>query len=411
MIAALAAFALLVPQQDNDALKKKILQDVEKRLKSQDDRLLKDIERVIEEELHRPAAGAPAARQDVAPKADGPRKGRGYMGVRPGDLTDAEKAALKIKSGIKVVEVVEGGPGEKAGLKKDDVITAIDGRAIDSPQDVPGIVQAAGAGSKLKIDLLRGGEKKSLEVTLGKHPLDEQQGKAEPPKEGDLRERLKKFKEAEPRQDPPKAPAPKPKKAEPKQDEPGEEDDLFAFDDTMMEQFRGLFEQFGMDPEQFFDQGKDGKYRFKKDWNQLFKGMEKFFKDLPRGLPGLQPEEDPEPEPEPAPKKPAAKAPKAPAAPKVWMGFLGEEVGDDLRTQLDLEGGVLVTDVSPGGPAEKAGLKKSDVILKMDGKAVKGPDDLAGVMSGAKAGQEMTLVVLRKGKEQTLKVTLAERKE
>jgi S1-C subfamily serine protease len=173
-----------------------------------------------------------------------------------------------------------------------------------------------------------------------------------------------------------------------------------------MEQFRGLFEQFGMDPEQFFDQGKDGKYRFKKDWNQLFKGMEKFFKDMPRGLPGLEPEE--EPEAPPAPKKPAA---KKPAAPRVWMGLLGEEVGDDLRAQLDLEGGVLVTDVSPGGPAEKAGLKKSDVILKIDGKPLKGPDALAEFIAGAKAGQDVTVTVLRKGKEQALKLTLAERKE
>ena len=396
MIAALSALLLLAPAQDNDALKKKILRDVEQRLKSQEERLLKDIERVIDEELGRPKAAAPA------PKADVPKGGRGYMGVRPGDLSDEETASLKITAGIKVVEVVEGGPGEKAGLKKDDVITAIDGRAIDSPQEVPTIVQAAGAGAKLKIDILRGGEKKSLEVTLGRHPLDEQQGKAEPPKEGDLRERLKKFKEAEPKQDPPKAPAPK--KAEPKQEDPAEEDDLFAFDDTMMEQFRGLFEQFGMDPEQFFDQGKDGKYRFKKDWNQLFKGLEKFFKDMPRGLPGFEPDEDPAP----APKKPAA---KKPAAPRVWMGLLGEEVGDDLRAQLDLEGGILVTDVSPGGPAEKAGLKKSDVILKIDGKALKGPDALAEFMAGAKAGQDVTVTVLRKGKEQALKLTLAERKE
>lgn len=407
MIAALAALSLLAPQQDNDALKKKLLTDVEKRLKSEDDRLLKDIEKVIDEELKRGKA-APAP----APKAvDAPRKGRGYMGVRPGDLSDEEKAELKIKNGIKVVEVVDGGPGQKAGLKKDDVITAIDGRPIDSPQDVPTIVQAAGAGAKLKVDVLRGGEKKSIEVTLGKHPLDEQeQGKAEPPKEGDLRERLKKFKEAEPKQDAPKAPAPK-KAPAPPQEEPDEEGDLFAFDDEMMEQFRGLFEQFGVDPEQFFEQGKDGKFRFKQDWNQLFKGMEKFFKDMPKGLPGLQPEEDPEPAPAPAPKKPAAKAPKAPAAPKVWMGFLGEDVGDDLRAQLDLEGGVLVTDVSPGGPAEKAGLKKSDVILKLDGKPLKGPDALADFMGGAKAGQDVTLLVLRKGKEQTLKVTLGERKE
>lgn len=400
MIAALAALSLLAPAaaQDDAQLKKKLLADVEKRLKAEDAKLLKDIERVLDEELNRKGK----APQD-APKAELPKKGpRGYMGVRPGDLSDEEKAELKIKNGIKIVEVVEGGPGEAAGLRKNDVITAIDGKGVDSPQEVPAIVQAAGAGAKLKVDVLRNGEKKSFDVTLGKHPLDEQQGKAEPPKEGDLRERLRKFKEAEPKKD-------APKKAEPQEDGEEGEDDLFAFDDQMMEQFRGLFEQFGMDPEQFFEQGKDGKYRFKRDWSQLFKGMEKFFKDMPRGLPGLEPEEDPEPEPEP--KKPSAKKEKAPPVPKVWLGFLGEEVGDDLRAQLDLPGGVLVTDVAAGGPAEKAGLKKSDVILKLDGQPLKGPDELAKFVGGAKAGQDVTLTVLRKGKEQTIKVTLAERKE
>ena len=402
MIAAIAALALLAPQQDNDALKKKLLQDVEKRLKAEEERLLKDIERVIEEELRRGKAPAPAPAP--APKAEVPRKARGYMGVRPGDLSDEEKAALKIKSGIKVVEVVEGGPGEKAALKKDDVITSIDGRSVDSPQEVPALVQAAGAGAKLKVEILRGGEKKSIDVTLGKHPLDEQeQGKAEPPKEGDLRERLKKFKEPEAKP----APGPAPKKPAPKAEVPEEGgDDLFAFDETLMEQFRGIFEQFGMDPEQFFDQGKDGKFHFKKDWAQLFKGMERFFKDMPK-LPGLQPEEDPaEPDPAPAPKKPAA---KKPAGPRVWLGVQAEDVGDDLRAQLDLTGGVLVADVASGGPAEKAGLKKSDVILKLDGKALQDADALAAFMGSAKAGQEVAVTVLRKGKEQAFKITLGEK--
>jgi hypothetical protein len=405
MIAALAALALLAPQQDNDALKKKLLEDVEKRLKTQDDRLLKDIERMLDEELRKgkPAPGAPAP----APRAEAPRKPRGYMGVRPGDLSDEEKAALKIKNGIKVVEVVEGGPGEKAGLKKDDVITAIDGRAVDSPQEVPTLVQAAGAGTKMKVDLLRGGEKKTLDVTLGRHPLDgEEQGKLDPKQEEDLRERLKKFKappQDGPKPEAPRKPAPKPQE-EPEGDDEG---GLFALDEEMMEQFRGLMEQFGMDPEQFFDQGKDGKYRFKQDWQQLFKGMERFFKDIPKGLPGLEPGEDPEPEPAPAPKKKAVE--KKPAAPRVWLGIQGEDVGDDLRAQLDLPGGVLVADVTPGSPAEKAGLKKSDIVVKLDGRPLKDADGLAQFMGSAKAGQEVAVTVLRKGKEQTMKVTLGQK--
>ena len=70
-----------------------------------------------------------------------------------------------------------------------------------------------------------------------------------------------------------------------------------------------------------------------------------------------------------------------------------------------------MTDVLAGSPAEKAGLKKNDILTKIDGKAVKGEDSLAKFMSSAKAGQEATLTVLRKSKEQTIKVTVGEKKD
>ncbi|HLF92016.1 MAG TPA: PDZ domain-containing protein, partial [Planctomycetota bacterium] len=73
--------------------------------------------------------------------------------------------------------------------------------------------------------------------------------------------------------------------------------------------------------------------------------------------------------------------------------------------------GLLVSDVLPESPALKAGLKKNDILLKLDGKAVKGEEALAKYMQTAKVGQEATLTILRKGKEQTLKATIGERKE
>lgn len=394
LLAGLAALA----QEDKEALKRDILKKVEERLKTEEDRLLKDIEKLLDAEL-KTAPKAPV----VAP-APAPRKARGYMGVRPGDLADDEKEKLGVKSGIKVVEVPEGGPAEKAGLKAGDVITAIDGRAVDSPQEVPGIVQAAGAGAKLKVDVLRDGKKQTLEVTLGRHPLDPPEGEApkaeapkkEEPKEGDLRERVKKFlQKEEPKAEAPK-PAPKAKPAE-----PGPGDDLFAFDDSMMDQFRGLFEQFGMDPEQFFEKGKDDKYRLNDQWKQLFKGLdlEKLF--------GRKPAEE-----EPAP-APAPKAEAKPSGPRSWIGVQPEELSPELRAQLDIPDGVglLVAEVVDGGPAQKAGLKKNDILVKIDGKDVKGEESLAAFVKSAKPGQEATLTVIRKAKEQAVKVTVGEKKE
>ena len=96
-----------------------------------------------------------------------------------------------------------------------------------------------------------------------------------------------------------------------------------------------------------------------------------------------------------------------------WLGLQPEELSDELRAQLDLEEGtgLLVSDVLEGSPAQKAGLRKNDILLKIDGKPVKGEEMLAGYMKSARVGQESTLTVLRKGKEQTYKVTLAERKD
>jgi len=423
LLLGLAFAATAVAQdQDKDALKKDLLKEVEKRLKSEDERLLKDIEKLIDEELKGGKAPKAAPKADArpepkqAPKDDAPkRKARGYMGVRPTDLTDDEKKDLGIKSGIKVVEVVPGGPAEQAGLKADDVIVTIDGKAMDSPQDVPSMVQAAGAGATLKVDYLRDGKKKTANVLLAAHPADAKPApQAEPPKEQgkgdeDLRERVKKFlqkKEAPQDESKPKGKA----KPAPAPDDGGGADDLFALDEDMFEQFKDMFEKFGVDPEQFFEKGKDGKYRLNDQMKELFKNfnLDKFKDLLPKG-------EEPE-APAPAPKKePKRVEPKKaePKAPRPWLGIQPEDLPDELRAQLDLpEGeGLLVTDVMAGSPAEKAGLKKNDILTKIDGKAVKGEDSLAKFMSSAKAGQEATLTVLRKAKEQTIKVTVGEKRD
>lgn len=94
----------------DDKLKRDLLREVEKRLKQEEERLLRDIEKAIDEELgRRPARPAPAE----TPKAPA-RKPRGFLGVRSGDLTDEEKKDLGIKGGIRVIEVVKGGPDRKS---------------------------------------------------------------------------------------------------------------------------------------------------------------------------------------------------------------------------------------------------------------------------------------------------------
>ena len=71
--------------------------------------------------------------------------------------------------------------------------------------------------------------------------------------------------------------------------------------------------------------------------------------------------------------------------------------------------GCRVTEVVPDGPAAKAGLKAGDVIARMDGRTVEGIDGLVQLIVRRRAGQEVTLQVLRGEETLEIKATLARR--
>jgi serine protease Do len=62
--------------------------------------------------------------------------------------------------------------------------------------------------------------------------------------------------------------------------------------------------------------------------------------------------------------------------------------------------------VIAGSPAEKAGLQEKDIIVKVDGTAIDERNSLVSLLSRKAVGEEVELVVVRDGKEQTIKVTL-----
>ncbi len=89
-----------------------------------------------------------------------------------------------------------------------------------------------------------------------------------------------------------------------------------------------------------------------------------------------------------------------------WLGVqiqtVTEEIGETLG--LDTPRGALVGDVSPSGPAENAGIKSGDVILKFDGKDIAEMRDLPKVVADTPVDKEVPVVILRKGKEETITV-------
>lgn len=93
-----------------------------------------------------------------------------------------------------------------------------------------------------------------------------------------------------------------------------------------------------------------------------------------------------------------------------WLGVRIQDVTADIAEAMGLEkaSGALVTDV-PDGPAKAAGIEANDVILSFDGRAVADTRELVRRVGDAEVGRAVPVVVLRKGEETTLMVTLGRR--
>ena len=101
---------------------------------------------------------------------------------------------------------------------------------------------------------------------------------------------------------------------------------------------------------------------------------------------------------------------------KVVRGFLGiniVNVDTDRAAAFDLKGqeGAFVESVETGKPAEKAGVRPGDTIVKVDSVPVKDTRDLIGYVSGKAPGSKVQLGLVRDGKDTTVTATLAERKD
>jgi serine protease Do len=96
-----------------------------------------------------------------------------------------------------------------------------------------------------------------------------------------------------------------------------------------------------------------------------------------------------------------------------WMGVGIQDLTPELAQYYGLpdQKGVLVTQVFPGDPADRAGIKTKDIIVAVDGKPVGTGRELSSAVAGMAVGKEVPVKILRDGKEQTLKVQLAERKD
>lgn len=93
---------------------------------------------------------------------------------------------------------------------------------------------------------------------------------------------------------------------------------------------------------------------------------------------------------------------------KPLVGISGQDVSEDISQMYGIPVGIYVVEVQAGGAAQAAGIKKGDVLTKLDGKEVKTMSDIEAIKKLHKAGETVDAVVIRGDKTLTLKLTFAE---
>ena len=129
------------------------------------------------------------ARDVVSQLRDGGEVRHAYLGISGASIDPklAEALELPVDDGVLVEEALRGGPAEAAGIRGGegsasidgvqlrrggDIITAIDGRDVVSMDEVVSIVNSASPGDALELTLRRGGDTRTVNVTLGDRPDD-----------------------------------------------------------------------------------------------------------------------------------------------------------------------------------------------------------------------------------------------
>jgi serine protease Do len=92
-----------------------------------------------------------------------------------------------------------------------------------------------------------------------------------------------------------------------------------------------------------------------------------------------------------------------------WIGVSIQAVDDQIAESLGLPAvrGALIAAVGDNGPAQKGGMLAGDVVIRFNGQEVREMRNLPRIVAGTEIGKTVDVVVIRKGKEQTLKIQVA----
>jgi len=253
--------------------------------------------------------GVPVLAQTALAQTTAPQRGRsatlreiaarGYLGVGVVELTDDRVKALKLNDdkGVEVKRVEANSPAAKAGLKENDVILEVNGKAIEDITQFQNSIGDTAPGSKVNLTIWREGAKKTISATL--------------------------------------------------------------------EQRSNVF---------------------------FFRPFE-----FPDG---------PVPPMPPIPPNAGSPFPTIPATSPL-VGIEGESLNAQLAAFFGVKQGVLVRSVNANTPAQHAGLKAGDVIVKVDGTPVTTPREITALVRSHR-NKSLAFTVVRNKKEMKLNVEIAE---
>ena len=122
------------------------------------------------------AIPAEAAKPVIEALRRGQRPERGYLGVglQPLDENIADSLGLPKDRGEIVRTVVDGEPADKAGIQQGDVITKVAGREVTPDETVSYLIANTSVGTRVPLEVIRGGRRMTLQVQVGQRPTEEE---------------------------------------------------------------------------------------------------------------------------------------------------------------------------------------------------------------------------------------------
>lgn len=120
------------------------------------------------------AIPAPTVRDVVTQLLDDGSVEHAFLGIAPAQLTPqiADRLGVEAERGVVVLEVVEGGPADEAGIAAGDVITMIGDRSVETVEELLGALRDQQPGDEITVTLVSDGEDREVDVMLTERPTE-----------------------------------------------------------------------------------------------------------------------------------------------------------------------------------------------------------------------------------------------